>query len=501
MEYSDCCCKIEYAFRRNSFKIIGSQKASDNGGSPYVTYVINFGNFEVRRRYSEFESLRNALCKLHPSCIVPPIPRKHSIAHYATMQNRKDDILMVEKRKRLLQSFLNRVAEHTILSEDHVFHRFLENVSWAEVLHSPPLSNIPKNLLQTPPSPVVASQSQASPSPLPTPSSLQQLKKPDPRFLECELYTNKFSNHITALEKTQKRVTKKLGDLANDFAELGAVFNGFSLNETDSLANAIERIGQAVDATFMSTGSMVTTLECEFSEPLQEYVQFSSIIKKLLKYRYLKHLQLETTSDSLANKRIYLNELELAEQESKRLEEALKKTALLDEEDLINAPLGTTPPTANEPDITNYEVDQTTSIEGNTFGSPRPTPPSSAASVISSASGTPSSSRKKSSTSFLNRLSYTIHGIMDVDPEATRRNNIGRTREQITLLEEQLEMINAELADISTNIQIDLDRFQKRKELDLRDMLLAYAKAQVKWCKKNLEPWEEAQEEVNRICD
>lgn len=33
---------------------------------------------------------------------------------------------MVEKRKRMLQTFLNRVAKHPILGHDHVFHRFLE---------------------------------------------------------------------------------------------------------------------------------------------------------------------------------------------------------------------------------------------------------------------------------------------------------------------------------------------------------------------------------------
>ena len=38
---------------------------------------------------------------------------------------------MVEKRKRMLQKFLNRLAKHEILSYEHVFHRFLETgVSW-----------------------------------------------------------------------------------------------------------------------------------------------------------------------------------------------------------------------------------------------------------------------------------------------------------------------------------------------------------------------------------
>jgi hypothetical protein len=40
---------------------------------------------------------------------------------------------MVEKRKRMLQTFLNRVAKHPELGKDHVFHRFLESgVAWVK---------------------------------------------------------------------------------------------------------------------------------------------------------------------------------------------------------------------------------------------------------------------------------------------------------------------------------------------------------------------------------
>jgi sorting nexin-4 len=46
-------------------------------------------------------------------------------------------------------------------------------------------------------------------------------------------------------------------ELANDYAELGAVYNGFSLNEEGQVANAIEKIGQAVDASYSNTGEMV----------------------------------------------------------------------------------------------------------------------------------------------------------------------------------------------------------------------------------------------------
>lgn len=45
-------------------------------------------NSETRRRYSEFESLRNSLSKLYPILIVPPIPSKQSLGDYAIKQVR-----------------------------------------------------------------------------------------------------------------------------------------------------------------------------------------------------------------------------------------------------------------------------------------------------------------------------------------------------------------------------------------------------------------------------
>ena len=49
-----------------------------------------------------------------------------------------------------------------------------------------------------------------------------------------------------------------LVDYSQDHAELGAALNGFSLNETGPLASAIEKTGQAADATYMSTTTLVS---------------------------------------------------------------------------------------------------------------------------------------------------------------------------------------------------------------------------------------------------
>ena len=83
-------------------------------------------------RYSEFESLRSSLVKLYPTLIIPPIPSKQTIGDYAVKQAKaKEDAAMIALRKRMLQTFLNRIARHPILSNEHVFHRFLDGeVSW-----------------------------------------------------------------------------------------------------------------------------------------------------------------------------------------------------------------------------------------------------------------------------------------------------------------------------------------------------------------------------------
>lgn len=87
---------------------------------------------EVRRRYSDFYSLRQALVNLHPTLIIPPIPEKHSMADYAAKPTKaKEDEAIIDHRKRMLASFLNRCRKLPEVREDGVFWRFLDpHTSW-----------------------------------------------------------------------------------------------------------------------------------------------------------------------------------------------------------------------------------------------------------------------------------------------------------------------------------------------------------------------------------
>lgn len=65
-----------------SIEIIDAYSSHDysfNQLNGYVVYFIKFGNLSIKRRYSEFEVLRNCLIKLFPTLIIPPIPEKQSL--------------------------------------------------------------------------------------------------------------------------------------------------------------------------------------------------------------------------------------------------------------------------------------------------------------------------------------------------------------------------------------------------------------------------------------
>lgn len=149
------------------------------------------------------------------------------------------------------------------------------------MLNSPPISLLPKNILKAPshnPTDQNASPAYAA---LPNPSAAHPLRRPDQRFLDSELFTNKFAAHLSGpMEKVTRRTMKRWSgrfsfplyksaslnvencpDYAQDHAELGATLNGFSLNETGQLSTAVEKTGQAVDATYMSTTTLVSAFE------------------------------------------------------------------------------------------------------------------------------------------------------------------------------------------------------------------------------------------------
>ncbi|OAX82406.1 sorting nexin-41, partial [Emergomyces africanus] len=494
-------------------------KNHESGGS-FIVYTIRTGDLEVRRRYSEFSSLRTTLTNLHPTLIIPPIPEKHTMADYAAKPTKaKEDSSIIDLRKRMLAVFLNRCRRMKEIREDGVWWRFLDpNASWTEVLHSHPVASIPKNNLKAPPLdpanpkpahawlPIPSSsaklKSTSGPSPAPSdhassgsangpflsrfPPTSRNLSERDldPYFVNFEASTRELELLLQGnIEKVNRRTLTHLSSLSADLMELGARYNGFSLSEPSAtVAAAIERIGQAADTSYIETEELSSTLGATFAEPMRESAQFAGVVRNVLRYRVLKRIQQEMTRDELSKKKALLDSLERSELEAKRIEQYLNRTGSGTQPTKPRRTLSdssaTSIPDTGTSEGTRSNAEDTASIDSDFPPGPGDSPQPSASQglpqkLLDQPPPHSPGHRKSPSGNFVTnkifgRISHAVHGFVDVDPERTRRDQIGKTKESLLQLEQALEISEKDVKDASSGVLQDLKRFQKEKEEDLR---------------------------------
>ncbi|KAK4546642.1 hypothetical protein LTR36_001859 [Oleoguttula mirabilis] len=581
--------QILYEHPELEIQIVHAGKNTEGGGG-YITYTIRTGEIEVRRRYSEFASLRQTLVNLHPTLIVPPIPEKHSIADYAAKPTKaREDVGIIELRQRMLATFLNRCRRMKDVREDGVWWRFLDpNVSWSEVLHSHPAVSIPKNNLKAPPldpaNPTQAhsylpapsqnaklrSTSNASSSGTPNspppqsvmpsaaahtqpqiqyarfPPTTQNLSESDldPYFSSFESSSKELETLLTgSMEKVNQRLLRHLYSLGDDLMDLGARYNAFSLSEqSQSVAHAIEKTGQACDFTYIQSRDLSSGLSAGFAEPMRESAQFAGVVRSVLRYRVLKRVQEEMTRDELEKKRASVEQLERSEAEAKRIEQYMTSSGVYNQPAPPSSSSSSSVPkrsassgsnrerpTHREEDNTSVDSDfppttmsqsapsahQGAPEQDDQAASSSPYPPGGGS------SGSPGSSppghghgpgsgaaHKRGSTSVgvanklfgrISGLTHAIQGVTDADPERARRDQLGKTKESLGQLEQALEVAQRDVKDASAGVLKDLRRFQGQKEEDLRGYMLNFARCHVEWSKRSLEEWGKAKGEIEKI--
>jgi sorting nexin-41/42 len=402
----------------------------------------------------------------------------------------------------------------------------------SEVLHSHPVSSVPKSNLKAPP------LDPANPTPahawLPVPSSSAKLKSAsatsesgtpsspsehsampstaahtipgpqifnrfppasqnlseqelDPYFINFEASTRELEMLMQGnIERVNRRTLEHYSKLSTDLAELGARYNGFALSESSpTVAAAIERIGQAVDTTYLDTEELSSNLGAGFSEPMRESAQFAGVVRSVLRYRVLKRVQQEMTRDELEKKKTLLDSLERSELEAKRIDQYLSNSMIAQsppKRSTSSASARSNPERA-APVRREGSNEDTASIDSDfppTHSEPPSSPPSATQGTPQRDPGSPPPHRKTQSGNFVTnkifgRISHAVHGFVDVDPERTRRDQIGKTKESLVQLDQALEVSEKDVKDASAGVLKDLKRFQKEKEDDLQRYMVSYS--------------------------
>lgn len=280
----------------------------------------------------------------------------------------------------------------------------------------------------------------------------------DPYFINFEASTRELELLLQGnIEKVNRRTLSHLSSLSADLMELGARYNGFSLSEqSPTVAAAIERIGQAADTSYIETEELSAALGANFAEPMRESAQFASVVRSVLRYRVLKRVQQEMTRDELAKKKVLLESLERSEQEAKRIDQYLSHagSGSAATRPSRSASASSAASSGQSEHDTSRGSEDAASVDSDFPPTHGDATPQSSPGPANTHREVPPVHRKSPSGNFVTnrifgRISHAVHGFVDVDPERTRRDQIGKTKESLVqvsslyyLLSELLDLMN-----------------------------------------------------------
>lgn len=524
-----------------------SNEGMANSLKKYIVYTIKLINeddtkeeIQTRRRYSDFESLRDVLTKIFPLVLIPPIPPKNyftlnvlnglvgsssstlanaggnapaaesassngqSGTDYSYINsNHLNKNRLVEHRKRLLSNFLNNCLHIPQIRNLDFFAKFLDpSANWSDEIMLIN-SQLPKSVYQLNPENGLRTSPQYAHLPLPVssnplsipflkPLNTKKITKTTNKLLGTpasaepvtpEGETNGQENRSSVLPEANQNqvvrtshlddINKKVMDsfigLSSDYVELGTVLNTFSLIWADSLKIKVgkysepdtlkpdvifDRIGVAFDRSYITINALIGELETKFSEPLGEAVQYSSILQSVKKFQDRKLKQKELLDADVKDKKKELADLNRAEFEAKKTQNAMNSQVLL------------SPP--------NGEASASTS---------KPSP----------------KMRLFPNMSSLKKITKYVSDIMDQNPDLTRKQRVSQLQTKIATLEQCQSIMLQDISYITDELDKNFKAFRQQEFKSIYEILLSYNGILITWAKKNIEIWEEIKEEIETL--
>lgn len=468
--------------KRPKAQILEANKLSEGQGRTYIAYSIRYGDTLVRRRYSDFESLRSILVRLFPMTLLPPIPEKQSIKTYGKAiagskssyllpsegtgsvdlslsvingsVNNSDERL-IRHRIRMLTGFLNKLLQNEEITKTSIISDFLDpnNSNWNDfVASSATISSLPKSVLQCNPLdptnttrihaslPVLHSASQSILSKENTGNSTGRKTGFNAIEQDYKRYENILNN---GLYKYNRRITKNMHDLKYYVKELSEAFAQFSTNQSRGadLAEQFSHVSDTFDEYAVQLDTIVGRFYYNINEPLSECVHMAGSAKDLIKYRKLKLIQSDMIKKSLQSKKIQLGKLEEHEREMKKVDE---------------------------------EVDQEMA-NSRKINLQHPQPRSYSGKILNK----------------FNKLATIVkESVSYQDPDL--QTSMEMLRKEIIQLEESSQVCETDMEVITTSIRDQqLSTFSKQREEELADILKNYSKYLREYAEKNLEIWRE----------
>ncbi|XP_030205158.1 sorting nexin-7 [Gadus morhua] len=259
--------------------------------------------YEVHRRYQDFLWLRGKLEEGHPTLIIHPLPEKFVMK--GLVERFSEDF--IETRRRALQTFLSKTAEHPMLSRSPQLKVFLTEQDLTAIKKQGP-----------------SFLSRMGDSVRAAAIAVRGVRARPQEFGAMQDYADEFSCKMSALDKVTQRIIKEQNEYLEELSQYGPLYSQWAELEAD-LSEPLRGVAGCLDLCGRETEEQLRHLTEVLQPTLHQYLLCADTLKTVLRRRDHIQAEFEAKNDALASSAVSKKgDLETLKEEAAGLEERVE---------------------------------------------------------------------------------------------------------------------------------------------------------------------------------
>ncbi|XP_031233412.1 sorting nexin-30 isoform X1 [Mastomys coucha] len=252
----------------------------------YITYRIttkstrvefDLPEYSVRRRYQDFDWLRNKLEESQPTHLIPPLPEKFVVKGVVDRFSEE----FVETRRKALDKFLKRITDHPVLSFNEHFNVFLtaKDLNAYKKQGIALLTRVGESVKHV--------------------TGGYKLRSRPLEFAAIGDYLDTFALKLGTIDRIAQRIIKEEIEYLVELREYGPVYSTWSALEGE-LSEPLEGVSACIGNCSTALEELTDDITEEFLPVLREYILYSDSMKGVLKKRDQVQAEYEAKLEAVA---------------------------------------------------------------------------------------------------------------------------------------------------------------------------------------------------------
>ncbi|NWH65658.1 SNX30 protein, partial [Geococcyx californianus] len=212
--------------------------------------------YSVRRRYQDFDWLRNKLEESQPTHLIPPLPEKFVVKGVVDRFSEE----FVETRRKALDKFLKRITDHPVLSFNEHFNVFLtaKDLNAYKKQGMALLSKMGESVKYV--------------------TGGYKLRSRPLEFQAIGEYLDTFSLKLGTIDRIAQRIIKEQLEYLVELREYGPVYSTWGGLEVE-LSEPLEGVSACIGNCCTALEELSEDMTEDFLPVLREYILYSESMK------------------------------------------------------------------------------------------------------------------------------------------------------------------------------------------------------------------------------